>query len=176
MPLTVNGAFTETAVTAGLDLPASTELGVRWTATDKLRVYADMIWTDWSSLEALELDYENPDQPNSIEELNYQDAGRYSLGFDYDISPGWTLRAGYAFDQTPVQPESRSARIPDNDRHVLAVGASWNASETWSVDLAYNRIEIEDVEFYQTGRFGDEVIGDYSGSADVFMLGVRKNF
>lgn len=176
MPLTMNGAFAETAVTAGLDLPASTELGVKWAATDQLRVYADMIWTDWSSLEALELDYENPAQPNSVEELNYQDAGRYSLGLDYEVFPNWTLRGGYAFDESPVQPNSRSARIPDNDRHVFALGTSWDAFDTWSVDVGYNRIEIEDVEFAQTGRFGDQVIGDYTGSADIVMLGFRKSF
>lgn len=174
--LTATGAFTDTRGSASLDLPASTELGLKWQATDRATLYANAQWTEWSSLDELRVSFKNPVQPDTVEELNYEDAGRYGFGADYELSRQWTVRAGYAFDESPTQPEFRTARIPDNDRHVFAAGATWSLSETWSIDGAYNRIIIEDTDFEATGSFGDRVVGEYSGHADVLSLSATRRF
>ncbi|MAI90369.1 OmpP1/FadL family transporter [Ponticaulis sp.] len=174
--LTASGAFADTPGTAALNLPASTEIGARWQATERLAVYADAIWTEWSSLEELRVDFENPVQPDAVEELSYKDAGRYSIGADYAVNDRLTLRAGYAYDETPVQPEDRSARIPDNDRQIFALGGSYDVNDFWTIDAAYNRVEIDETDFDQTGSYADQVMGVYSGHADVISVGVSRTF
>ena len=174
--LTASGAFTDTGGSAGLDLPASTELGVRWQATPRTTLYANAQWTEWSSIEELRVQFENPVQPDSVEELNYEDAGRYGFGGDYVINEAWTVRAGYAFDESPDQPQFRTARIPDNDRHIFAVGTTWSPNADWSVDAAYNRVKIEDTDFDRTGNSGDRVVGEFSGHADVISLSATRRF
>ncbi|WP_300380767.1 OmpP1/FadL family transporter [Henriciella sp.] len=174
--LTAGGAFTDTGGGAALDLPASTELGIKWAATDRATLYANAMWTEWSSIQELRVQFENPVQPDSVEELKYEDAGRYGFGGDYELSPDWTVRAGYAFDETPAQPAFRTARIPDNDRHILAVGTSWSPNPAWTVDAAYNRVTIEDADFDRTGSFGDRVTGKFSGHADVVSVSATRQF
>jgi long-chain fatty acid transport protein len=174
--LTSTGAFTDTPGSAELNLPDSAELGVRWQATPQITLYGAAQWKKWSTLEELRVDFENPAQPDSVEVLNYEDSWRYSLGVEYQIEPQWTLRAGIAFDGSPTQPEFRTARIPDNDRQVYAFGASWTPSDDWSVDFAYNRIEIDDTQFDHTGNFADRVIGEYTGHANVVSIGATRRF
>ena len=174
--LTASGAFTDTPGRAALDLPGTTELGIRWQASERATLYASARWTEWSSIEELRVDFENPVQPDSVEELNYEDAGRYGIGGDYQISDQWTVRAGYAFDESPAPAEFRTARIPDNDRHIIAVGTTWSPTPEWDVDAAYNRVSIEDADFDRTGEFGDRVIGTFSGHADVVSLSATRRF
>lgn len=174
--LTATGAFADTPGSAALDLPASTELGVKWQATQRATLYASAQWTEWSSVDELRVDFENPAQPASVEELNYEDAGRYSFGADYELSPQWTVRGGYAFDESPDRAAFRTARIPDNNRHVIALGTTWTPGDVWSIDAAYNRVQIEDTDFNRVGRFGDRIIGEYTGHADVLSIGASRRF
>ena len=44
----------------------------------------------------------------------------------------------------------------------------------WQVDLAYNRVEIEDHNFDHVGNFGDRLAGQYAGAADVFSIGLTR--
>ncbi|QYJ01372.1 outer membrane protein transport protein [Thalassovita mediterranea] len=174
--LTATGAFSDTGGAAALDLPASTELGVRWQATARATLYANAQWTEWSSIEELRVQFDNPVQPDSVEELNYEDAGRYGFGGDYQLSDAWTLRAGYAFDESPAPVQFRTARIPDNDRHIFALGTSWEPTADWTFDAAYNRVKIEDADFDRTGDFGDRVVGTFSGHADVISVSATRRF
>lgn len=174
--LTATGAFTDTGGAAGLDLPASTEIGVRWQASERVTLYADAQWTEWSSIEELRVEFDNPVQPDSVEELNYDDAARYGVGGDYRVSDQWTVRAGYAYDESPATAAFRTARIPDNDRHIVALGATWSPNPDWDVDMAFNRVTIEDTDFDRTGEFMDRVVGQYEGHADVVSVGLRRTF
>lgn len=174
--LTATGAFANTGARAGLTLPASTELGVRWQANDRTTLYANAQWTEWSSIRELRVRFANPVQSDSADALNYDDAGRYGIGADYRLTNQWSVRAGYARDKSPAKSAYRTARIPDNDRDILAFGATWTPNEAWSLDAGYNRVTIKDTDFSRTGSFADAVTGLYSGNADVISVGARRRF
>ncbi|NWG47138.1 MAG: outer membrane protein transport protein [Alphaproteobacteria bacterium] len=175
-PLTATGAFADTNGSAALDLPASLEAGVRWQAREDVALFAVVRWLDWSRLEALRVRFDNPAQPDAVDELNYEDAWRFGIGADWAVSPRWTLRAGFAYDTSPTQTEFRSARIPDNDRQIYALGASWTPDPRWQIDIAYNRVTLDDTAFDQTGDFGDRVRGTVQGHADVLSIGATWRF
>ena len=98
------------------------------------------------------------------------------FGGDYKVSDQWTVRAGYALDETPAPAAFRTVRIPDNDRHIFAVGTTWSPTPDWSVDAAYNRVKIEDADFDRTGDSGDRVVGEFSGHADVISVAATRRF
>jgi len=174
-PLTAGGAFVDTDWAAELPLPAQWELGLRWQASDRLTLYADYTQTDWSTLGALDAEFENPAQPPSEEVLNYEDAGRYAVGLDAKLSDHWTLRLGYAADESPAQSAFRSARIPDNDRNIYAVGLGFKTGH-WTVDAAYNRLDVDTTAFVRVGPVGDRVTGTLNASADIFALSLTRAF
>lgn len=172
--LTAGGAFADTGGSAALDLPATLEAGVRWQASERATVYANLRWRYWSSVEELRVRFDNPAQPDAVEELHYEDSGRIAVGLDYVLSEDWAVRGGVAYDETPTQHEFRSARISDDNRLYFALGASYTGWDGWQVDLAYNRVEIEDHDFDHVGNFGDRLLGEYSGAADVVSIGLTR--
>ena len=51
------------------------------------------------------------------------------------LNPQWLLRAGFAYDESPVDSNHRTARVPDNDRKWLTAGARFAPSQDLSFDL-----------------------------------------
>ena len=69
------------------------------------------------------------------------------MGVAYHLNPQWTVRAGYAWDESPVRKEFRTARVPSSDRHWLTLGAGWKEPQSgWKVDAAFGYLIIDDVE------------------------------
>ena len=77
---------------------------------------------------------------------NFRDTWRVGLGAKYQLNEAWNLRAGVAYDQTPVPDEaSRTMTVPDSDRTWLAFGARWKMTPKTSVDFGYAHIFFKDV-------------------------------
>ena len=60
-------------------------------------------------------------------------------GINYYYDDKTVLRAGMAYDQSPVNNIDRSARLPDSDRTWLAIGGryKYNSSLNFDVGAAY---------------------------------------
>ena len=129
--LTLSGA-----ATAEYDLPASINLGVTQTVTPRFRLMAEVEFTDWSVYDRIDI----TEQARGItisDVQNYRDSWLYAVGAAYDYSDRLTLRAGIAYDETPVQGAFRTTRVPDSDKLWLATGLSYAITERLSVDAAY---------------------------------------
>ena len=57
-----------------------------------------------------------PAPPVNALPLNYKDGYTYSIGGEYDWSPALTVRAGVAYEISPIDFSNRSVRLPDGDR------------------------------------------------------------
>ena len=95
---------------------------------------------------------------------------------DYSISDTLTLRGGFGFDESPSRPNFRSARIPDNDRNIYAIGASYSGLKHWQFDLAYNKFDVNDTAFERRGPVNDTLRGDIELSIDILSAGVTRRF
>ena len=60
-----------------------------------------------------------------------------------------TLRAGVAFDETPVPDSTRTPRLPDSDRTWVALGARWQPSPALLMDFGYAHLFSETVPLDQ---------------------------
>ncbi|WP_269079044.1 OmpP1/FadL family transporter [Marinobacter similis] len=69
---------------------------------------------------------------------------QFNLGGIWQASPEWAFKAGYAWDESPVD-EYVTARIPSEDRHWLTLGAQWqDIRNGWTVDAAVGTLIFED--------------------------------
>jgi len=86
------------------------------------------------------------DVPIKTTPLNFDDSWRAGLGVEYQVHPSWLLRAGVAYDITPVKDEYRTPRLPDEDRTWLALGVRYQPEQTaaWWVDVGYSYIWVDD--------------------------------
>jgi long-chain fatty acid transport protein len=87
--------------------------------------------------------------------FNYVDGYFYSGGLEYILTPSWTLRAGFAFEQTPITDQVRTPRLPDNDRYWYSVGATNTVTNRLSIDLAYSYVDVVETPINITAASGN---------------------
>ena len=169
------GNFVDTGVTAKLTTPSITTLSAAWQVTDRFALMADISETDWHSLRTIDIDYDSA-QTTSSELYAWEDSRFYSLGGEFALSDAFTLRAGLAYDETPVPDETRTPRLPDNDRTWVSFGLTWTASEALEVSAAYTRIMVDDPELDIVSSSGSRLVGDAEGDANIFGVAAQYRF
>ncbi|HTS54281.1 MAG TPA: outer membrane protein transport protein, partial [Burkholderiales bacterium] len=116
--------------------------------------------------------------------VNFRNAWRLALGLNYHPSDAWIIRSGLAWDQSPVQDQYRTVRLPDNDRYWLAIGASYRPTKAWSFDLGYayvwfptTSINTTQVQPGVPPALGTSTVqGEYKTFANVLALQVSYTF
>ncbi|MGH8213162.1 MAG: OmpP1/FadL family transporter [Rhodanobacteraceae bacterium] len=131
-------------------------------------------WTGWSSFKELAVNFENPNQPPTVEAEDWRNTFFGSVGMDYKISDQWTWRAGVAFDQTPTRDETRSPRIPDGGRRWLAVGLGYTPSPAMEFNIGYAHLFVDDGDVDDTSVTSDHLVGSFDNSGN--LLGVSGTF
>lgn len=76
----------------------------------------------------------------------YGNTWTLTAGLDYYYNENWTFRCGTGWDESPTHSnDTRTIRIPDNDRFWLSAGASY-MQKNWQVDVGYGHM------FGRTGK------------------------
>lgn len=116
----------------------------------------------------------NPD-PESIEPFEWRDTQFVSLGAELKLNERFTLRAGLAFDETPTHIETRTPRMPDDDRIWYSVGGTWNASDALEINFGYTRIEVDSAPL-NLDAGGSRLAGSFDGHADLYGVSAQYRF
>lgn len=172
----VGSVYRDTAVTAPLTTPSVTTASVQYNFTDSFRLMADWQQTDWHSLQAVRI-FRSGGGVLGNEPFQWKDTNFYSLGGEWDLSPSWTLRAGIAKDESPTNDTYRTPRLPDKDRKIFTIGATWNVTDAFSVDAAYMRINVDDPTINGArSSSGSTLTGVFNAHADLFGLAAQFKF
>ena len=174
--LTSSGTFTDTGVAGDLTIPQTIGLSVHHDINAQWAVMGDVVWTGWSSFERLLFEFDNPNQPNSETPENWNDTFFFSVGATYRPNDKWTLRGGVAFDESPVEDQYRTARIPDEDRYWIALGADYQYSESLFFTAGYTHIFVDDASLDETGSTSGTLQGSYYASVDILAVGATLRF
>lgn len=170
-------------VTATAQVPSTISLGVTQDISDRLRVMGEVQWQDWSVFDRIDVNIASPLGTTAFSDpQNFRDAFFVALGGEYDVTDRLTLRAGTAWDQTPTQDSipaigffGRSARIPDEDRVWLSIGASYTVGDAVTLDAGYSYIfALEDPVVALRTVPGASV--SYTATAHVFSVGASFRF
>lgn len=158
-------------VSTTVDLPETIYLSLSQSINDQWGIYGSLRWTNWSRFDELRIKFDGGVAPDQVTDESWNDSSRLSIGVDYKLNPKWTLRAGYAHDETPI-PDAlrRTPRIPDSDRDLFSIGGSYNASDRLTFDFTFIYLDADDGEMdatvglvtgQPTAAFGDNLKGTY---------------
>ena len=136
----LTGLFTNTRQTTPLTMPDMVEFGARQDFSDAWSGMIELDWTHWSRFRALTVIPANPVQPNDVTTTRWRNTLFGSVGMEYRASRDWTLRAGAAYDQSPVPDATRDPRIPDADRVWLSAGVRWRLSDAMDLNVTASRL------------------------------------
>src|SRR5690606_23476065 len=142
-----------------LPTPETATLAIMHDFNDQWTLLAGATWTRWSRFKNLDIwsdqgggfvsavtsvTYGPPADIIGHVPENWENSWSAAIGAAYHLNEQWTLRAGYAWDESPVPEEFRTARIPSSDRHWLTVGAGWKEPQSgWAVDAAFGYLIID---------------------------------
>jgi long-chain fatty acid transport protein len=183
--LNANGASLGSfPVSADVSFPDTFSLSVAQKFGDKWDMLADITFTHWDVLQQINIVNTSTNATAQQLVVNFQNAWRLALGLNYHLSETWTLRGGLAWDQSPVQDQFRTVRLPDNDRYWLAMGASYRPSKALTFDVGYAYIWFPTTTINNTqvqpglppAAGTSTVYGEYKNFANILAVQVSYTF
>jgi long-chain fatty acid transport protein len=172
------GQFANTAATSTVTLPDNVIIGISQKIGSDVTLNATYQWTDWSRFQTIAVKFGNPLQAPVVETENYQDASFVAIGGSFAVSDSLTLRAGAAYDQSPVQQAFRDLRLPDSDRYWLTVGATYEITPGLALTGAYKRLIVGDLMLDHSEALAPGVVNTVTGGTalSVDVLAVELSF
>ncbi len=160
-----------------LKTPDNLSFSVAHKLNDQWDLLGDLTWWHWSKIKQLPVvRTSGPANGTTLSTLtfNFDDTWRASIGANYKLNGPWTLKLGAAYDQTPVpNAESRSVRLPDNDRYWLSAGAAYQVSPNGKLDFGYTLVSVKNADINHDQRATGAGIVNGSYKAHIHVLGVQ---
>lgn len=174
--------------TVEIDTPESLSVHGMYKLNTRANLFGDVTWTKHSRFDKARLVYSNSKtgQGNTTYlSPAWKDTYKVSLGGSYQYTDALQLRAGVAYDKSPVPDDNhRLATMPDNDRTWLSFGGKYDLNKHSSIDFAYSYIMIKDAKANVDGTCSFQGVSqcvssqtkgtaDYKSSAQI--IGVQYN-
>ncbi|CAI8867677.1 long-chain fatty acid transport protein [Pseudomonas sp. IT-P253] len=170
-----------------IETPESYDLSVTQEMNEAWKLYAGATWTRWSRLKDITINNEGVTAQSGgalaprivgtiTEEQNWHDTWAYAVGTSYQLNKQWVLRTGLTFDQSPTNNTNRSPRIPTGDRTIFSVGAGFNPTDDWTIDVAYSYLKEQSVTVNDSNALGQSYNAKYENSANGFGVGATYRF
>ncbi|MCF2862367.1 MULTISPECIES: outer membrane protein transport protein [Pseudoalteromonas] len=160
--------------TVDLTLPAIAEFSGSHQLNQDYGLHYSVLWTGWSSFDKLEAYVPVSEGPVFSKNEDFSDSIRVSIGGDYQLTNDIKLRAGLAFDESPVAQKHLSISIPDTDRFWLSFGAEWFIDEASSVDLGASILRGKTQNFVEGDNLGQQWGFESEGHA--YLVGAQYNY
>jgi long-chain fatty acid transport protein len=176
------GAFVETDATAKITLPDSLSVGFNHDIDSHWTVNGDITWTNWSVLDEIRIEFDNPVQADNVTTTKWQDSNRYSLGVTYAPNKQWIWRGGIAFDESANRHSAnQTPRVPDQDRTWLTLGFTYNSSDKLSFDVGYAHLFIRDAKINKSLTDAENLlrgalVGKYESDVNILSAQARWAF
>lgn len=145
VPNTPLAPFKDTKISAELPLPAELLVGLAYTK-DEWTFAFDYNHAFWDVYKSLDIEFADPNIPNSTNPRNYKNSSSYRFGVQYQMDEKIALRAGYYFDETPVQSGYFAPETPRADSNNFTLGVGLDITENFRVDVAFLYIHFKEID------------------------------
>jgi len=185
-PLSASPLLRNGNIKFDLKTPDNLAVSVAHRMNDKLELLGDITWWQWSKISSIPVvRTDGPLAGSTLSSLNFyfDDTYRLSIGANYKLSQPWTLKVGFAYDQTPVpNAESRTVRLPDADRYWFSAGAKYQMSKAGALDVGYTYIHASEADINNRQnnpaalQFNGNIVGTYKASVNVLGVQYQHTF
>ncbi|WP_323908407.1 outer membrane protein transport protein [Aeromonas veronii] len=160
-----------------LDLPAQAEFAGYHRLNQQFAVHYSVNWTDWSAFQELKATSNQCAGGVCLQkDEKFKDSTRYSIGGTWYINPAWEARIGFAYDNSPIEPEYRSLSIPDSDRVWYSAGATYHINTDMSVDFGMAYLDGKEVDVNEGLRnHSDALRWKGSSHGNAFLASAQFN-
>lgn len=129
-----------------LIIPQEAKIGFHWIASERVDLYLDIGWTEYSSMKTRLIRADDPKPPYILAEttipLSLKDVWHGHIGIEYMVSGFVTLRAGGFYYTDSGQPGYDLALIPVNAQQGITAGVGLDFFE-WHIDASAGQARYE---------------------------------
>ncbi|RZJ59188.1 MAG: transporter [Flavobacterium sp.] len=172
-----------TKFNADLPLPAELTAGVSYEVNDKLLFAFDYNRAMWHAYDALVVDFKQTptsNVPQSVNPRNYKDASTYRVGVQYKATSKFVLRAGWYFDESPVQDGYFAPETPRNDSMGYTGGLTFQVTPKLGIDASFLYLHFDETsnsyDYYNEDGNNTSFSGTYKNSVFSPGLGLTYSF
>ncbi len=157
--------------TASIPFPQIVTVGYAFRPVPKLKLEADVDWTDWQTLNKLVL--HAPGSPVNGETIrwDWMASFMYEFGAQYELNEHWKLRGGFIYSENSVPNSTFSPSVPDSNRYVFNVGFGYTSGR-FTLDTVYQYTIADD----RTVNNGTPADGTWRVSANALMITMGAKF
>lgn len=186
--LAANGYTANEKARVKIVTPESLSVHGMYKVSDKANLFGDVTWTRHSRFNKAELVFEkektigmNKKSDRTTITPNWRNTYKVAFGGSYQVTEPLQLRAGIAFDKSPVRnADYRMNSLPDGNRIWFSVGAKYQLGKNHVIDAAYSHIHINDT-VYRTGKASGNDVDSRGASSARFknkadILGLQYTY
>ncbi len=172
-------------IKAAITLPQQIWGGVGYSPMPNLDIEYNMVWINWTQTwDDGNLVIDLPDdgnpatpRPQSVQPQNYKNTLTHRLGLEYRIpAQKLALRAGFAYDPTPIPTSTLTARLPDVNRVIVTAGGSYAINADYGVHAGLLWVTPGERDTSTADPYQPQFKGTYGVQALVLNLGVTGTF
>jgi long-chain fatty acid transport protein len=162
-------------INASLTVPDSASFSVFHRLSPQWDVMADATWTGWDRLQQLAIVRSSASAGGaagstlSTLAFRWKDVWRFGLGANYTVRQGLKLRMGVAYDETPTNDDTRTPRLPDQDRTWLAAGLQYQVPRAGVLEIGYAHEFIRDATV-NNAIGASNLVGRFDSKANILSL------
>ena len=156
-------------------LPDSYAIGYNHKFDDKTRVELNGTYTRWSTYDKLNIYFDNPYTPDSLDTKNWSNGWRYAIGVEHKLSDKYTLLAGFAYDGSVIPDEHADFMIPTGNRRTYSLGTQYHdKDQTMTLTLGHLDIGDKDISPKSGDKFA--TVHTHGNYAKVVAIGYERKF
>ncbi|MGD0058907.1 MAG: outer membrane protein transport protein [Verrucomicrobiia bacterium] len=156
---------------ATLPFPQTVAAGYAFRPVPKLKLEADVEWTDWQTLHQLTLHAPGSYANGKVIPFDWMASCLYEFGAQYELNQHWKVRGGFIYSEDSVPNGTFSPSIPDSNRYVFNAGFGYTATE-YSIDVVYQHTIADD----RTVSNGTAADGTWQISANAVIITLGAKF
>jgi len=145
LPAFAQGTYTNTKFNADLPLPAELTAGFSVQVTNKWLVAFDYNRAYWNVYKALTVDFANA-TPTSNNPRNYKDSSSFRVGTQFKPNDKFAFRAGWYFDESPVQDGYFAPETPRNDSMGFTGGLTYQLTPKFGIDASFLYLHFDQID------------------------------
>jgi long-chain fatty acid transport protein len=158
-----------------ITMPESVDTSITHHFNSRWTGYLGTTWKRWSRIkkvEAVNSGLSPLGQAAGLgsvtEEMNWHDTWATAVGASWQLNQQWLLRAGYAYDPSPIRNADRSVRVPVGNRQAVTLGGAYSPNADLTIDFAYGYLWDSKVSVKQSNNSGlqPEYSANYENSAN----------
>ncbi len=173
--LLANGTFPSTTnFKSELKLPSVISFGAGYRINENLKVLLELNYTGWKVYDSLNFEFSAYPDLNSRNGKDYKNSIAARIGMLYNYDKRLQLRAGLAFDQSPIADQHLSPELPDADKFIVGLGASYQLKNGWSLEASFMFEDLR--ERKEVVNTENNFIGTYKSNLYVAGIGVEYDF